>query len=70
MNHTIVISKPKNTRTTYISHGTRTPEGGYFGTADAGWSQRRAIQYEVGRLPKGVSYDVKVNGKLTQSGVS
>ena len=70
MKHTIVISKPKNVRTTYVSHGTRTPEGGYFGTADAGWSYRMAIQYEIGHLPKGVSYDVMVNGKLTQSGVS
>ena len=70
MKHTIVISKPKNIRTTYVSHGVRTPEGGYFGTADAGWSYKQAIRHELSRLPKGVSYDVMVNGKLAQSGVN
>ena len=69
MKYTIVISKPKNIRTTYVNHGIKNPQGGFGGTADAGWSFRQAIRYELSRLPHDATeYDVIVNGKLTQSG--
>ena len=69
--YTIVISKPKDVRTTYVNHGTRNPLGGFFGTADAGWSFKHAIAYEVNRLPLDVKeYDVEINGKITKTNVS
>ena len=70
MKYTIVISKPKNIRTSYVSHGIKNEQGGYGGTCDAGWSFKQAIRYELSRLPHDATqYDVVVNGKLTQTGV-
>jgi hypothetical protein len=67
--YTIVISKSKDVRTTYVNHGVRNPWGGFFGTADAGWSFKHAADYELSRLPlDATEYDVEINGKITQSG--
>lgn len=66
--YTVVISKPKNIRTTYVSHGIRNEQGGSFGTADAGWSYKMAIQYELSRLPAdATAYDIEINGKIIES---
>jgi hypothetical protein len=65
--YTIVINKPKDIRTTYVSHGIRNDVGGYFGTSDAGWSFKHAIAYERDHLPTGALFDVEINGKITQS---
>ena len=62
--YTVYAYKPKNVRTTYVSHGVRYPEGGSFGTADAGWSLGRAIRYELSRLPAGVDFQVEINHKI------
>jgi len=59
---TIVIRKPKNVRTTYVDHGIRTKEGGYFGTADAGWSYKLALAVELRNIPAGTAYEVEING--------
>ena len=64
--YTVVVWKPKNVRTTVVGHSTRTPEGGEFGTSDAGWSLKRAVAYEIGRLPDGARYQVEVNDKIVQ----
>ncbi len=64
--YTIVISKPKDVRTTYVTHGIRNPEGGYGGTCDAGMSFKRAAAYEIERLPDGAQYRVEINGKIVQ----
>jgi hypothetical protein len=70
MKYTIVISKPKNVRTTYVNHGIRNNVGGFGGTADAGWSFKQAIRFELSRLPlDATEYDIEINGKITASGM-
>lgn len=70
MKYTIVISKPKNVRSTYVTHGVRNPQGGYGGTSDSGWSFKQAIRYELNRLPlDATEYAVMINGKVTESGI-
>ena len=61
---TIVVYKDKTVRSTYVYHGVRNDQGGYFGTADAGWSYKAAIAYELGRIPRGEPYQIEVNGKV------
>ena len=62
--YTVYANKPKNIKTTLVAHGIRNPQGGSSGTADAGISLRRAIQYEIARLPKGVEFQVEINHKI------
>ena len=57
----------KDRRTTYVHHGTRNEVGGSFSTADAGWSLKMAILYEIARLPKGVEYQIERNGIILDS---
>ena len=64
--YTVYAYKDKNLRTTYVSHGTRSPEGGSFGTADSGWSLRQAIRYELSRLPEGAEFQVEINHKIVE----
>jgi len=54
----------KSKYSTYVSHGIRFPEGGSSSTADAGWSLKMAIAYEIAQLPYGVEYQIEKNGVL------
>lgn len=54
----------KQRHSTYISHGVKSPEGGSFSTMDAGWSLKRAIAYQIARLPKGTVYQIEKNGVI------
>jgi hypothetical protein len=62
---TIFANKVRGT--TYISHGSRNPQGGSFSTADAGWSLKHAIAFETSRIRLGEHYDIEVNGKITET---
>uniref|UniRef100_A0A6M3LLN2 Uncharacterized protein n=1 Tax=viral metagenome TaxID=1070528 RepID=A0A6M3LLN2_9ZZZZ len=64
MKYTVYAYKDKNIRSSYVNHGVRTPEGGSFGTCDAGWSLKQAIRYQISRLPAGTNYQVEVNHKI------
>jgi hypothetical protein len=67
--YTITIRKPTNIRSTVVYHGVKNPFGGSFETNHAGWSIKNAIAYEVSRLPIGIEYQIKVNGKITATGL-